>query len=70
MNELKKELRVWNKKIIITKHVRERFEERNIKFTNNKPRSIESQIKHDLRPLNIRKQEKLLVSFLNDVHSI
>lgn len=50
---------MWNKKIIISKHVRERFEQRRIKFTNNKPRSIESQIRQDIRPLNIRKQEKL-----------
>lgn len=53
---------MWNKEIVISNHVRERFEQRNIKFTNNKPRSIESQIKYDLRPLNIRKQEKLNIN--------
>ncbi|HAU85150.1 MAG TPA: hypothetical protein DCW90_06505 [Lachnospiraceae bacterium] len=49
---------MWNRKLIISKHVKERFEQRNIKFSK-KNISIESQIRYDLKPLNIRTQKKL-----------
>lgn len=49
---------MWNKRIVISKHVRERFEQRHIKFYKSTD-SIEKQIRMDLRPLNVRRKEKL-----------
>lgn len=49
---------MWTKKLVVSNHVKERFEQRNIKFSQKKI-SIEEQIKYDLRALNIRKREKL-----------
>lgn len=48
---------MWTRKIIVSNHVKERFEERNIKFSQHT--SIEEQIRYDLRALNVRKKEKL-----------
>lgn len=47
-----------NKKIFITKHCLERFEERGIRISQ-KRNSIIKQIMTDLKPLNIRNIEKL-----------
>ncbi|WP_228636106.1 hypothetical protein [Clostridium perfringens] len=51
---------MFNKRIIITNHVRNRFKERKIKFLNNKDwkYTIDEQIRMDLNPLNVRKIEK------------
>lgn len=49
---------MWNKKIIVTNHAKQRFEERNIKFSRNQSNPI-FQILFDLRPLNVRKRENL-----------
>lgn len=46
------------KKIIISNHAKERFEERGIKFYRNEKKII-NQIKFDLNPLNIRILKKL-----------
>ena len=51
---------MFNKKLIITNHVRRRFKERGIKFLDNKEwkYTIDQQIRMDLKPLNVRKIEK------------
>lgn len=49
---------MWNKKIIVTKHAIQRFEQRNIKYSTKSFNPIH-QILTDLRPLNVRKREKL-----------
>lgn len=51
---------MWNKTIVISRHVKERFQQRNIRFVTDKYYiSIESQIRKDLKALNIIKQEKI-----------
>lgn len=47
-----------DRKVIISKHATERFQQRGIKFYKNK-NSIIRQIKFDLKPLNIRFIEKI-----------
>lgn len=47
-----------DRKLIISRHVAKRFEERGIKFYKNEE-SIIKQIKYDLNPLNIRLIKKL-----------
>lgn len=49
---------MWDKKLIVSNHVKERFEQRNIKFSKKKI-SIEEQIRYDLRLLNTRRKEKI-----------
>ena len=49
---------MWDKQLIISNHVKERFQQRNIKFSKKKI-SIEEQIRYDLKPLNVRSQQKL-----------
>lgn len=50
---------IWGKRVIVTNHVRERFEQRRIKYTGNQKKwTIESQIRYDLRPINILRKEK------------
>lgn len=51
-----------DKKIVISKHAFERFQERGIKFYKNNEESVIKQIKFDLNPLNIR-----LIKRLNEV---
>ena len=49
---------MWNKKIVITQHAIQRFEQRNItfsKYENNPAR----QILCDLKPMNVIKREHL-----------
>jgi len=48
---------MWTKKIIVSNHVKERFEQRNIKFSQKT--SIEEQIRYDLRALNVREKVRL-----------
>jgi len=48
---------MWGKRIIISKHALLRYKQRNMTIKYN--RSIESQIKDDLRPLMIRFKERL-----------
>lgn len=47
-----------DRKVIISKHATERFQQRGIKFYKNE-NSIIRQIKFDLKPLNIRFIEKI-----------
>ena len=47
-----------DRKVIISKHATERFQQRGIKFYKNE-NSIIRQIKFDLKPLNIRLIEKI-----------
>ena len=49
---------MWNKKIIVTNHAKQRFEQRNIKFSKNESNPIH-QILFDLRPLNVRTRENI-----------
>ena len=51
---------MWYKEIVISRHVKERFQQRKISFESGKYYiSIESQIRKDLKALNIRNQEKI-----------
>lgn len=49
------------KKIILSNHVKDRFEQRHIKYTNNKSKkyTIDQQVRFDLKPLNIIRIERL-----------
>lgn len=49
---------MFNKKIYISKHCLQRFEERGIKISKKKD-TIVKQILRDLKPLNVRFNEKL-----------
>lgn len=49
---------MWNKKIIVTNHAKQRFEQRNICFSKHETDTIR-QILYDLKPLNVRKRELL-----------
>lgn len=49
---------MWDKKIVVTHHAQQRFEQRNIKYFKSRGQGVE-QIKYDLRALNIRTREKL-----------
>lgn len=49
---------MWNKKIIVTNHAKQRFEQRNIKFSKNESNPVH-QILFDLRPLNVRTRENI-----------
>lgn len=49
---------MWNKKVIVTKHAKERFEQRYI-TSLKKFNDPVSQILYDLKPLNVRKLQRL-----------
>lgn len=49
---------MWNKRIVVTKHAAERFEQRNIKYSTKTFNPIH-QILMDLRPLNVKRKEHL-----------
>lgn len=49
---------MWNKKIIVTDHAIFRFNQRRISYSKPSCTPV-NQILHDLKPLNVRKREKI-----------